>query len=253
MILPLEYPNLPKGRVCDAAVSGFSAALLKKLSELNINPLITIDSPYLRKEINYHTDMLAVNLGKGYISADESQKKNIVNFLTKGYTCDFISEKVMTPYPHDSLLNCVFIKNKLICNPDTVCREITEYAELNSITVIPVKQGYTKCSVCVVSDNALITDDESIFKACVSNNMDTLFISKGSVKLNGFDYGFIGGCTGLIDKDKLLFNGDINYHKDCNRITDFLNIYNIKPVIIENEPLYDIGGIIPLTEEIIAV
>ncbi len=247
---PLERPNLPGGKVCDVAVCGSCAKLLEKLEELNIGAVITAESKNLDGRIHIHTDMLINNISKGVLIADNTQKNNIVNFLTIGYRCDFFESDTKSPYPHDCLLNCVVIGDKLICNPNITHKNILKYAQNNNYDIIRVRQGYSKCSVCIVSDNALITDDESIHKACAINHIDSLYISKGSVKLNGYNYGFIGGCTGLIDKDKLLFNGDINYHKDCGRIIDFLNKYNVSPVIIEDEPLIDIGSILPLTEEI---
>lgn len=247
MTIPLKRPNLPDYKVCDVAVSKYSNKLLEKMDFLNINAIKTIDSDNLDKRICYHTDMLINNIGNSLLYIDISQNDNLVNFLTKGYKCQIIDTVVNSGYPHDSLLNSVVLGDKLICNTDTVHKSVLEYAKNNSYNIINVNQGYTKCSVCVISDNALITDDESIYKACLNNNIDSLFVSKGSVRLDGFDYGFIGGCTGLIDKDKILFNGDINYHKDCNRILSFIEKYSIKPVIIDNEPLTDIGSIIPLT------
>lgn len=247
MIIPLKRPNLPDNKVCDVAVSNYSIKLINKLEELNINPILTINSDRLDKRVCYHTDMLINNISGGTILLDYSQKNNLVKYLTKGYRCKIIDESVKNNYPEDSLLNAVVVGDKLICNKNTVHHSILDYADKNRYNVIHVNQGYTKCSICIVSDNALITDDESIYNVSQANNIDSLYISKGSVQLKGFDYGFIGGCTGLIDKDKLLFNGDLNYHKDCNRILDFLSQNNIKPIIIENEPLTDIGSIIPLT------
>ncbi|MCQ2470859.1 MAG: hypothetical protein MJ147_02360 [Clostridia bacterium] len=250
MIQPLQMPNLPQSRVRHVAVSDFSELLLSKLSELKIEPIITINSANLDEKINYHTDMLMLNLSKGVILADKSQKDNFVKLLTIGYKYSEFNSQIKSPYPNDSLLNVVFMGDKLICNPKTIDNSIISYAKQADIKIIPVNQGYTKCSVCVLNDNAIITDDESIHTACENFKIDSLLISKGSVKLKGFNYGFIGGCTGLIDKNKLLFNGDINCHKDCNKMLDFLKKHCIKPVIIENQPLCDIGSIIPLTEEI---
>ena len=245
---PLSRPNLPQGKVCTVAVSDYSEKLTQKLAELNIKTIITASSKNLDERISHHTDMLLLNYAKGRLLYDESQKNNIVKYLTIGYRGVLIENKVKSPYPDDSRLNVVFAGDRLICNPQSTDEFILRFASDSGFKIIPVNQGYTKCSVCLINDNALITDDESIHNACTADGIDSLLISKGSVKLNGFDYGFIGGCTGLIDKNKLLFNGDVRLHSDADKIFSFLNIYNIEPVIIENEPLYDIGGIIPLTE-----
>ena len=246
---PIKCPNLPETSVCDVAVSGKSPKLLKKLTELNINAIITKENTNLDDRVSSHTDMLINNISEGLLLGDSSQRNNIVKFLTIGYEYELTGESVKSPYPCDSLLNAASAGGRIICNPHTVDKKVIEYAESADMKIISVKQGYTKCSVCFVAENALITDDESIYNACAENEIDSLLISKGSVKLNGFDYGFIGGCTGLIDKNKLLFNGDLNYHNDCNKIVDFLKKYAVEPVIIENQPLYDIGGILPLTEK----
>ena len=237
---------MPPEKVNSVAVSN-CPQLLEKLETLDVKPIITINNPIVDKKLNYHTDLFLLNTGNNLIIIDESQKENIVNFLTIGYTVRIISQRVSSPYPSDSILNCVFLNDKLICNKAVVCEEVLNIAENLNYKIIDVKQGYSKCSICVLNDNAIITDDESIYKSTQLNQIDSLLISKGSVQLKGFDYGFIGGCTGLIDKNKLLFNGDINYHKDCNKILDFLSKHSIKPEIIENKPLTDIGSIIPLS------
>lgn len=250
MIKPLKCPNLPRYKVRDVAASNYSEKLIEKLYELEINPVIISESCNLDVKIRYHTDMLINNISESIIIGDHTQNSIFVNFLTKGYKFIYSDMEVKSPYPYDCCLNTVLLKEKLICNLKTADRKIMQFAEANNYRIIPVNQSYTKCSVCVVSDNAIITDDESVYKSCTINGIDTLLVSKSSVKLDGFDYGFIGGCSGLIDKNKLLFNGDLNFHKDCNSIIDFLYKYNIVPIIIENEPLYDIGSILPLTEEI---
>jgi hypothetical protein len=64
-----------------------------------------------------------------------------------------------------------------------------------NFNIIDVKQGYTKCSVLPVSNNAFITDDISIYNQCVSFGIDVLYVGKGDVSLPGYNYGFIGGCA----------------------------------------------------------
>ena len=243
----LKSPNLPEGPVAHVAVCNSDSCLIDKLTQLNIKMIKTIPSDNLDKRIKDHTDMLVLQIDKNTVLSDKSQEENNVNFLTIGYKQRIIKKSAVSPYPYDSLLNILLLGDKLIYCDKTADPEILEIFK-NTKTLIPVKQGYIKCSACVVNANAVITDDRSIYNALDKNGIDTLLVNKGSIKLKGFDYGFIGGCTGLIDKNKLLFNGDINYHSDCNSITDFLLDHNVEPVIIKNKPLNDIGGIIPLTE-----
>ncbi len=249
MICPLEKPNLPQGKVTSVAISEkASLKLLNKLNNLCIETIKISDNPEI-DIIGHHADISILNIAKNELIISDSQKENIVNFLTKGYRLKTIPG-VKSPYPYDCKLNCAIIGEKVICNPATVPDEIISLFHLYNYKIINVKQGYSKCSVCVVSDSAIITDDESIYYSCSKNGMDTLLVNKGSIKLTGYNYGFIGGCTGLIDNNKLLFNGDINFHKNCNDILDFINRHGVEPVIIKDEPLTDIGSIIPLCEDI---
>ena len=99
-----------------------------------------------------------------------------------------------------------------------------------------------------MSDNAVITDDESIYKALCLNGVDTLLISKGDIVLNGHNYGFIGGASYKISESKVLFFGDITKHRDYKKIADFIEKHGCE-IIFLDFPLTDFGGIIPITEK----
>lgn len=251
MIKPLATPNIPKSEVKTVAVTSDDPLLFKTLDSMGISVIKTIESPNLDKRVRCHTDMLVLNIAPNEILIDSTQKDNLVNFLTIGYSAKIIESNVKSPYPKDSALNSVVLGDKFIYCPTAVSVDALNSAYKYGYKLIAVKQGYVKCSVCPINRNAAITDDESIYKVLNQNGIDSLYISKGSVKLKGFEYGFIGGCTGLIDKDKLLFNGDVSLHKDYQKIENFLNKYSITPVSIKGRELTDIGSIIPLCEEIL--
>lgn len=243
----IEKPNLPQGRVTVAAISAQAGESIKKLNELGIKTLRINPYNVLPEPVNSHADLQILHLGNNDIFCQNEhlcigEFKSIFNLKN-------IKESAGNRYPDDVKLNCAIIGNKIICNINTISRDILEYAESNGLTVINVKQGYSRCSICVVNENAIITDDESIFAAAGNFFNDTLFISKGSIGLKGYDYGFIGGCSGKIDKNKIAFNGVIESHKDYKKILDFLSRNSIECIELNNKPLYDIGGILPLCEE----
>lgn len=243
----IEKPNLPQSRVTVAAISVQAGESIKKLNELGIK---TIEiNPYnaLPEPVNSHTDLQILHLGDNKIFSQNEHLctgESELNFIFKK-----IKQSAGNRYPDDVRLNCAIIGNKIICNIKTIAHEILEYAELNGLSVINVNQGYTKCSICIVNENAIITDDESIFTAAGNFFNDTLFVSKGSIGLKGYGYGFIGGCCGKIDKNKIAFNGAIESHKDYKKILDFLSRNSVECIELNNKPLYDIGGILPLCEE----
>ena len=102
-----------------------------------------------------------------------------------------LSENLGENYPEDVKLNCLRIGSNFICNSNTVSTVVLEHMKNKGVRIIDVKQGYAKCSVLPVSDNSLITDDISIYNSCIINGIDVLLVSKGDVKLSGYDYGFI--------------------------------------------------------------
>ena len=75
-----------------------------------------------------------------------------------------------------------------------------------------------------------------------------MLVEKGSVHIDKYDYGFIGGCCGLINKNTLLFNGDLSLHSDFDKIKNFLYDNDINYIDIKGKPLTDIGSIIPIME-----
>ena len=155
----LKNPGLPQSKVCHAAISDYSPQAVKKLIGLGIEPIITIPSRNLDKRVAFHTDMLVFGSAKGEVFLDISQIDNLVKFLTIGYSIKYIDDIVSSPYPNDSLLNAIMLKDKLLCNPKTVSEEVIGKAHKDNIKVLCTNQGYTKCSICLVNQNAIITDD----------------------------------------------------------------------------------------------
>lgn len=223
-------------RLCDEAT--------EYLESKNIRILTFPDNPDVDKRVAYHADLSFFFDGidtlfiANEFSAFEDELKQYVGNVT------VLNKKLSEKYPGDVLLNCVCVGKNLVCNSDTVSQEIIEKMKTLGYNIINVKQGYTKCSVVPVSENALITDDESVFSECKKRGLDVLKVQKGSVYLEGFDYGFIGGTCGNIDNE-LVFNGDITSHPDFDSIDLFLKKYGIKTVCFENK-LEDIGSLIPI-------
>jgi len=110
---------------------------------------------------------------------------------------------------------------------------------------IHVKQGYTKCSLVILDDNAAITSDKGLAAALKKYGIDILLITHGHVNLPGFPYGFLGGASGKVD-DEIIFNGNLSAHPDFEKIKDFICQRGLKVTWFEEYPLEDIGSIIQL-------
>lgn len=145
--------------------------------------------------------------------------------------------RVSEKYPKDVAYNAFSVCGALVCREDAT--DVT----LKSIfpKIVSVRQGYAKCSTVVVSENAVITSDRSIFSACEKLGADTLFADNDGVLLEGYDTGFLGGATAVTD-EYVLFIGDLSRRKDCKEICSFIEAHGKKVEYIPDVPLLDCGS-----------
>ena len=221
-----------------------NAESVKTLEKYNISVIKTVPVPALYDAVNGHPDMQLHYIGnKRLICANEAYEY-YKNILVDDYRLICGAAKLKGKYPYDILYNTAVIGNYAVCNEKYTAPEILEEYKNRDLKIINVKQGYSKCSIAVVSDNAAITADNGIYSALTSCGIDVLKINSGNIRLDGMSYGFIGGCCGLIDKKLLAFNGNVRLHPESGKITDFCKGYGVKIVSLNDEPLYDIGSII---------
>ncbi|KDR95543.1 hypothetical protein SAMN02745945_01390 [Peptoclostridium litorale DSM 5388] len=151
-------------------------------------------------------------------------------------------------YPGNICYNAAIIGSLVIhklSHTDTV---LLDELECNGIKKINVKQGYSKCSICIVGENAIITADSNIHEVALQNGVGSLLIRAGGVVLDGFEYGFIGGSSGLISENEIFFAGDIANHPNYASIMEFLHKNGKDAVCMNGRELLDVGSIIPLKE-----
>ena len=125
---------------------------------------------------------------------------------------------------------------------------LTAFLRTTGREMIQVKQGYAKCSVCFVTDRAFITEDPSIAHALEKRGADVLRIAPGDIYLSERHYGFFGGASGKLAKDRLAVAGSLAAHRDGRRIREFAQQNGVDIVELTNCPITDIGGILPLKE-----
>lgn len=245
---PLDTPHVPSKHVKTVIMAGDAQTHIKAIQTLNIEVLTTRKNKALEQAISYHADMLCIHLGCLDILLAEEQVFLYNELCRLGFKPLRIRTNIKSPYPTDALLNSARVDKFLVLNPITASELILNDALIKNLELIEVKQGYTKCSICIINKNAIITEDSGIKKECENKGIDTLLISKGSVKLKNHAYGFLGGCSGMIDKNKLAVCGDIKKHKDFILIEQFLKKYSVEPICLSSEELIDIGGILPITQ-----
>lgn len=252
MLKYLNKPCLPENKVALALVSSEYPKIFDRLyKDFNVNTIKIKKNTALSDDISTHPDCIFAQINSSESIIDKSSYNYIVNYLTIGdidFHLNSSFEAIKSPYPYEVGLNVRIIGNKLFCNTKYIDRNLLKVAEQSGLAIIHCNQGYTACSTIALNDNALITDDESIHHSAKNNGIDSVLIKKGSVRLKGHEYGFIGGTCGMIDNNLLAFSGRLESHKDSDIIKSFLDKYNIDYVELSDDPLTDIGGIIPILE-----
>lgn len=238
-------PNLPQDNVKIVVMSTNNKELVNRVEELGIKVLPSENLSKLLIFEQYHTDLQLLHYNKDTVfvlkectSLKENLKKYFPNVIE-------ISKNIDKDYPNNVMLNCVVLNDKLICNTKTITDEVLQMAIRDNLKIINVNQGYTKCSTCIVNENAIITSDKSIYKSC-RNEMDVLLIRQGYIKLSGTDYGFIGGSSFKYNRNTLVFTGNIKLHPDYENIKSFVENHNVELLSLTENTMIDIGSIIPI-------
>ncbi len=244
----IKNPNLPQSKVKDVLISCDARDAIQTLKNLNITPILTTSCKLFDQPIQNHADMMFIHLAKENCIVQKESAELVKKITKLGFNVSYAKNIYTEKYPNDVGLNCTFVGNYLIGRVESMDKALIEFCENENKQLINVNQGYSKCSICVVNENSIITEDESIYNA-LKNKLDVLKIESGCISLNGYNYGFFGGCSGLIDKNLIAVNGDIKLHKSYSSIIDFLKERKTDIICLKTGQLQDIGSIIPLTEE----
>lgn len=195
--------------------------------------------------VSMHAD-LAVFFLCGHIFVPEKyyeeNRKILDRIISAGHLTPILTSSLpRSPYPHEVPLCALNLDNRAVLADLRHCAsEICDFCRANGIHIESIRQGYAKCTSAYMG--GLISSDPSALAAAQRLGIRYLEISPGGIELEGFDYGFIGGCSGF-DGKKICFCGDIGTHPDGCRIQDFCNKCGVECVSLSNNPLSDIGSI----------
>ena len=231
-------------------VDGRAAPLMEKNANLmGIKVIATTRHRHLYQAIAFHPDTVICPVGGNKMVVEptvfEYYKRVLSPYrveLLKGAT------ELSSNYPRNIAYNIATVGKKAFLHAkyadDTVLKEL----EKANFRLINVKQGYTKCSIAVVGNNGIITSDSGIYTGAVENGIDALMIRPGHIKLKGFDYGFIGGCCGMLSQNILAFAGNPYIHPDADAIMEHAKKHGVKTISLCDGTLRDIGSIISVVE-----
>lgn len=240
----VKSPNLPEKRISICMASTEYPSVISDLKSLSIEVIPVERCNDIQHGVSSHADMICHHVGDNNIflyNYSENLKHTLESY---GFNVTYADLKLNPTYPNDIAFNVARVGEKLICNTKYTCNKII--AGIDKSNIINTAQGYAKCSVLVIDNNSIITSDPNIYTVAQKNGIDVLHISCGFIRLDGYEYGFIGGCGSKIDFHTLFLTGDVNSHPDSERIIDFTKKKGVDIICGSSKTLIDIGSIIPL-------
>lgn len=216
------------------------------LASAGYNLLICPPSNLLYEAVCGHPDMLMHIADDNIVVHTDMNSKFIQSLVLLNYNVYKSNLTLQTKYPYNICLNSLSLGNLFVHSINFTDTNLLSL--IKNKKLINVKQGYTKCSTCIVNDHAIITSDVSIAKALILEKIDVLLIPPGDILLPGLNYGFIGGATGLICDNVLAFYGHLDHYLYGKEILKFLNKHKVEPAFLRNGKLIDRGSIFKLKD-----
>ena len=213
---------------------------LKYFKEKEIDCIFVESVENIYDEISSHVDIFSCKVKNQIICA-----KNIklTDYSFKFLEGSNIENNNFVKY------NFCITKKFVIGNFKYIDEVLKRTIEENELEKINVKQGYAKCNILALTDNAYITSDNGIKNVLEKYGFDVLYLPDEDIKLldkNGkFSNmrGFIGGATCIIDNEVILF-GDVKFLKQGKAFEKFIEKYGYTLKYFENEEIVDYGSAI---------
>ena len=243
-----ELPTI----IADSRMPEEAKKNLKKLGNvIFINPTsVTYNS------ISSHPDIFFFQKDDALIYAPNAPKRIIKELKKRKIKLIEGKKEVGKKYPETVPYNAVGIGNLLIHN-----LKHTDETILSSYkNHINVNQGYTRCNLLALNENAFITSDVGIFNAVNSQQTtdnslypheslvetygrtSVLYIDPKQIKLEGQKNGFFPGCCGVW-KNNLIVCGSTKNLKEKTELDKFLKDNNFNLIELYDGDLIDVGSI----------
>ena len=193
----------------------------------------------LLRGLDTHTDILVHPLPKGELVVDRDNLEYYKKIFPDKKILPSHS-KLSKKYPKDVPLNAFTFKNYFIHNLKFTDQVLLDYYKNSGYEMKNIKQGYGKCSS-LVTEDFIITSDDGIYES-LRDFIPIYKIKHGEIKLQNFNYGFIGGASGVYGK-KIFFTGDFSQHSSYEEILKIIKKYDYEIEILSKDPIEDFGSI----------
>lgn len=247
----LKTPNLPQRGAVALVDNRCGSTYCEALEKLGINLVLVPPSGNLYDAVSAHPDMAFHDLGEGNMIYEPAADTKVLKRL-KDLGVNLIegSSGLLPQYPKSVSYNAARVGDFVFHNFKYTDSILLQEIEKRALKKIHVNQGYSKCSICIVDENSIITADTGIHRAATDNGIDSLLIPpQEKILLKGLDYGFIGGSTGKISEDMLCIFGNIEKLTEWEKIISFVEERDVKVVSLGHGAVEDFGSLIIIGEK----
>lgn len=236
--------NMKNNFAAAAVISGEYEFLYTEIRKLGIEPIQTQKNRYIQKFVGFHPDMQMLDLyGRTFVLGGGVGIGEKLSEYGRHVTYTDIPKP---EYPKDILCNAKLVGDNLFCNTKYIDKGVLHYCKEKKINVVHVNQGYAGCSICKVSDHAIITADRHIAVKASEVGCKALKVDNSEISLPGYNCGFIGGCAGLVAPGVLLFAGRLELYSYGQDIYELCKDCNVEIIELYDGAPLDVGGIIPI-------
>lgn len=244
----LKNPFIPLKKANTIIIDGrVSSEIMDNLKKLNLKIIPTIECKEVAKPIAYHPDIVmhpvdhkSLIIAPNVFEYYEEKLYGMGINLIKGDT------RLGKAYPKDIAYNVGRMEGIAVHNFKYTDEKLKYYLKKQGLEFVHVNQGYTKCSMAIIDEKAVITADYVISKKLKDLAFDVLLIQPGYIELSGYNYGFIGGTCGNLSRDEIILTGTLDYHLDKKEILRFIKKYKKIPIWLSNKKIIDVGTMIGL-------
>ncbi len=250
IIMFIETPHLPEKNITLCVVDqAISWEKLSALQKRNIKCIPSFRHDGLPHGIDTHPDMTLCHLGGNQLIAEPQSHSYYQKILKPyGFQVHKGEQLLRGTYPYDIGYNVFLFQKKLFGNLKYVDRVLLDLAGKAGYQLIHVNQGYTKCAVYPVAENAVITGDPGLFPTLTGHGIEVLLLQEKEIRLTGFSEGLIGGAGGKLHPGSAAFFGRVQQHPEFLKIQSFFEQHSVQAESLSDESLQDHGSLLPLLQ-----
>lgn len=226
-----------------------SIEIINKLQSLGLDTILSCPCENLPWQVNGHPDLMYHKISKelgcialncfGHFIKEFTQHRKILRnrIFIKGESA-FGSQ-----YPEDIHYNVLRMGNFAFGKLSAIDNRLRAVLLKQGVEFVEVNQGYAKCSVAVTSKTSAITSDKGIARELEIRGMRVLLLEPGGIDLPGYEYGFIGGASGLIE-NKFFLTGRFLDEDINKKVESFVMENGSEMIYLSEGKIIDIGSIL---------